>query len=84
MGKTYNWNTVHDTANRTMTHEFEMGFAVVVDWKNTQIMTTRDGALVTKVDFKENKLSLDDYENILVKVQASVEQLKSFQNVKND
>ena len=84
MGATnMNWITKHDTVKRTMTHEFEMGFAVVVDWENMQVLTSRNGVLISRADMNEG-ISLADYERLLLSVEASVEQLKRFENANSD
>ena len=81
MGKTNQaWTTTHDTANRTMTHEFEFGFAVVVDFGNTKLKTLKNGVLLTSSDFKKNKVTLSDYEELLSTIESSVERLRCFDN----
>ena len=80
VSKTKSWNTIHDTANRRMIHQFECGLSVVVDWGNMKLKSFRNGEVITSSDFIENKFSLADYENLLLTVEKSVEELKSFNN----
>lgn len=73
--KTHKWSTVHDTENRTMTHEFDLGFAVVVDFGIKKISTVNDGIIATSLAL--DGFSLTDYENFLLHTEAAVEMLKS-------
>lgn len=73
--KTHKWSTVHDTENRTMTHEFDLGFAVVVDFGRKKVSTAKDGAITTSLSL--DGFSLTDYENFLLQTEAAVEMLKS-------
>ena len=78
--KTHKWDTEHDTANRTMTHKFDFGFCVVVDWENMALIQARNGEQISKSNFCDDHLSLFDYETLLLKTEKEVERLKCFQD----
>jgi hypothetical protein len=78
--KTHKWDTEHDTANRTMTHKFDFGFCVVVDWENMKLIQTKNGELKSSSNFIDEHLDLDDYEDLLLKTEKEVERLKCFQD----
>jgi len=64
----YDWKTVFDTANETMTHEFPNGMKVVVNFKLNLVSTLKDGKVVSKIDFSEESMTLADYERVLILV----------------
>lgn len=64
----YDWKTVFDTANETMTHEFPNGMKVVVNFKLNLVSTLKDGKVVAKIDFSEESMTLADYERVLILV----------------
>jgi len=68
MENNFNWKTVFDTANETMTHEFPNGMKVVLNFKLRLVSTLKDGKVVAKIDFSEDSMTLADYERVLILV----------------
>ena len=81
---TYNWITTHDTANRIMTHSFGLGIKVVVNWKDKEIKTIKNGDLISSENYEDTKLLFADYEKKLLKIEQEVERLKAFDNGDTD
>lgn len=71
----YNWETVFDTSNETMTHIFKNALSVVVDFKNAKCYTLNKGRVVDTIDFNQDPMSLGDYERHLLKTAESDEAL---------
>ena len=65
--KQYNWETVFDTANRTMTHIFKNALSVVVDFKNAKCSTLNKGRVVDTIDFSQESMTMAEYERHLLK-----------------
>ena len=79
MSKVFNFETVHDTAKRTMIQTLEP-FTVIVDWANENVRVMKNNNVIGEVDFKDGGFTISDYERLLTEVEKSVEQLKGFQS----
>lgn len=71
----YNWTTEFNTFDGTMTHRFLRGMEIVVNFKHEKIFTMRNGRIVGKMDFKEDPITLGDYERLLIQVAKIDEEL---------
>ncbi|MDR3272329.1 MAG: hypothetical protein LBT29_02435 [Flavobacteriaceae bacterium] len=60
-----------------MTHVFSERVSVICDFKFGTITTLRDDNPIDKFSIIENKMSIDDYENFLIGIAESAEQLKT-------
>lgn len=76
MGR-YNWHTTFDSSNETMTHQFGPRMQVITSFKEMTVATLKDGVVVDKFSFAES-YTLDRYQEYLVKVAESAENLNSF------
>ena len=71
---THTWVTQHDTANRSMTHDFGMGMTVTIDWANRRIITAKSG--IVKSTESLDDYTLDEYENKLLEIEKAANELK--------
>lgn len=77
--KTYNYETVFDTANRTMTFIIHPRLQVVVNFANSEISVVKDGNVAVKESLEDEQLSLSDMELILKQACEAADKLKKFQ-----
>lgn len=76
MSKVFEYETVFDTAGRTMTHKFHERLSITLSFKDCEIIIVKDNEVVEKV--KADELSLSDYERILKMASDAVEKLNKF------
>lgn len=69
------YTTEHDTAAMTMTHRFDAGFEVIVDFRNETLTVSRNGEIKSKDSI--NGMTLANYERFLAGVYNSSQELKS-------
>ena len=77
--RVFNLETVHDTAQRTMTQTIDP-FTVLVDWKNMTVKVLKEDKVVELICFDEINFSLSDYEKLLIKIEESANRLRAFKN----
>lgn len=65
------WTTTHDTANRTMTHDFGNGNQIFVDFNINRMYLTHNGD--KKADYSISGMDTDYYLNILVNTAKSLQ-----------
>jgi|LSQX01.1.fsa_nt_gb hypothetical protein len=78
MSMVLGYETVFDTAGRTMTHKFHERLSVTLNFKECEIFIIKDGELLSKVDLKDEPLSLSMYEKVLQMASDAVEKLNKF------
>lgn len=71
----FNWETVFDTSNQTMSHNFKNAMSVVVNFKLKKCFTLRNGRIIDTIDFNSVPMSLDDYERHLIQTAKADEVL---------
>lgn len=76
MSKVFEYETVFDTAGRTMTHKFHERLSITLSFKDCEIIIVKDNEVIQKV--KADELSLSDYERILKMASDAVEKLNKF------
>ena len=76
--KTYNYETVFDTANRTMTFIIHTRLQIVMNFANSEISVVKDGNVAVKESLDDEQLSLDDMELILKQACEAADKLKRF------
>jgi len=76
MDKTYNFVTIHDTANKTMSN-FIDPFTVKVDWGNKTIEILKNNVVLIEetISFKDESFTLQQYEDLLIRVEVKVKSL---------
>ena len=82
MSKVFGYETVFDTAGRTMTHKFHQRLSVTLSFKDCEIIIVKDNEVVEKINLADEPLSLSDYERILKMASDAVTQLNKFENGK--
>jgi len=82
MSKVLGYETVFDTAGRTMTHKFHQRLSITLSFKDCEIIIVKDNEVVEKVNLADEPLSLSDYERILKMASDAVTQLNKFENGK--
>lgn len=70
MGTTKAWITTHETAERTMTHDFGHGVKIILDWQNEKIVKTKDREIVMQCDMKDYDIA--GYETLLINTEKEV------------
>ena len=75
----YNYETVFDTANRTMTFIIHPRLQIVVNFAQSNISVVKDGNVAIKESLEDEQLSLDDMELILKQACEAADKLKKFQ-----
>lgn len=75
----YNYETVFDTANRTMTFIIHPRLQIVINFANSEISVVKDGSVAFKESLDNEPLSLDDIELILKQACEAADKLKKFQ-----
>jgi hypothetical protein len=75
----YNYETVFDTANRTMTFIIYPRLQIVVNFANSEIFVVKDGIVAVKESLEDEQLSLDDMELILKQACEAAYKLKKFE-----
>jgi hypothetical protein len=79
--KKYTWNTEFQTADHTMIHVFSDRVGVVTDLRFRFVKILRDGEILDQFSIAdENEMSVKEYENFLVKIAESAEQLEELEN----
>lgn len=78
MSKVLEYETVFDTAGRTMTHKFHERLSITLSFKDCEIIIVKDNEVVEKVNLADEPLSLSDYERILKMASDAVEKLNKF------
>ncbi len=76
--KAYNYETVFDTANRTMTFIIHPRLQIVVNFAQSNISVVKDGNVAVKESLDDDPLSLDDMELILKQACEAADKLKRF------
>lgn len=71
----FNWATVFDTSNETMTHNFKKELSVVVNFKLKKCFTLRNGRIIDTIDFNSEPMTLGDYERHLIQTAKADEAL---------
>lgn len=74
----YNWDTEFDQANKTMTHTFSDRVKVVVHWAFSTITLFKDNEIINKYFF-ESDYTLKQYEQFLLNISHSTQQLKDIE-----
>ena len=74
----YNYETVFDTANRTMTFIIHPRLQIVVNFAQSNISVVKDGNVAVKESLDDDPLSLDDMELILKQACEAADKLKRF------
>lgn len=74
----YNYETVFDTANRTMTFIIHQRLQIVINFANSEISVVKDGNVAVKESLDDEQLSLDDMELILKQACEAADKLKKF------
>lgn len=74
----YNYETVFDTANRTMTFIIHQRLQIVINFANSEISVVKDGNVAIKESLGNEPLSLDDMELILKQACEAADKLKKF------
>lgn len=74
----YNYETVFDTAHRTMTFIIHPRLQIVVNFANSEISVVKDGNVAVKESLEDEQLSLDDMELILKQACEAADKLKRF------
>ena len=74
----YNYETVFDTANRTMTFIIHTRLQIVMNFANSEISVVKDGNVAVKESLDNEPLSLDDMELILKQACEAADKLKKF------
>jgi archaellum component FlaG (FlaF/FlaG flagellin family) len=74
----YNYETVFDTANRTMTFIIHPRLQIVINFANSEISVVKDGSIAVKESLDDEQLSLDDMELILKQACEAADKLKKF------
>ncbi len=74
----YNYETVFDTANRTMTFIIHPRLQIVVNFAQSNISVVKDGNVAVKESLDDEQLSLDDMELILKQACEAADKLKKF------
>lgn len=74
----YNYETVFDTAHRTMTFIIHPRLQIVVNFANSEISVVKDGNVAIKESLEDEQLSLDDMELILKQACEAADKLKRF------
>jgi hypothetical protein len=77
--KVFNFETTHDTANKTMSHSIKP-FTVVVDWKAKTIRTMKGEVQIELLSFATDNFSLAQYEKLLLTVEKNANELNKFHN----
>lgn len=76
------YETVFDTAGRTMTHKFHERLSITLSFKDCEIIIVKDNEVVEKINLADEPFSLSDYERILKMASDAVTQLNKFGNGK--
>lgn len=76
------YETVFDTAGRTMTHKFHERLSITLSFKDCEIIIVKDNEVVEKINLADEPFSLSDYERILKMASDAVTQLNKFENGK--
>lgn len=74
-----NYETVHDTVNRTMTHIFHPRLQLTIDFKNFELIVTKDGEVIDRMNVKGEPFSLSEYEDIITTAGQAAETLRLFE-----
>jgi hypothetical protein len=74
----YNYETVFDTAHRTMTFIIHQRLQIVINFANSGISVVKDGSVEVKESLDNEPLSLDDMELILKQACEAADRLKKF------
>lgn len=82
MSKVLGYETVFDTAGRTMTHKFHERLSITLSFKDCEIIIVKDNEVVEKINLADEPFSLSDYERILKMASDAVTQLNKFGNGK--
>jgi hypothetical protein len=72
------YETVFDTANRTMTHVFHERLQITLNFRDFEIIIMKDGEIIQRLDIKGQPFSLNDYEDMLNHAAKAVEKLNMF------
>lgn len=72
----YDYQTTHETSEKTMTHHMSAGYKVLVDFKNLKVITSRNGEVIDRMEM-EQVGSLKKYEQHLARVAEAAETMKS-------
>jgi len=75
----FNFETSHDTVNKTMTHTIKP-FTVMVDWANMTIKTMKGSEVIELLSFKEESFTIAKYEKLLLTVEENANKLNEFHN----
>lgn len=82
MSMVLGYETVFDTAGRTMTHKFHERLSITLSFKDCEIIIVKDNEVVEKINLADEPFSLSDYERILKMASDAVTQLNKFGNGK--